>query len=507
MGSVDGLLYGLSLAFTFQNLLAAFAGAFAGTAIGVLPGFGPTAGLALLLPFTFAMGPSTGLIMMASMLYGAMYGGSTTAILMNMPGEAASVMTCIDGYKLTKKGRSGAVLFIVAAGSFIGGTISVVGVMLFVPTLAKLAIIFGPAEFLALTAGGLLMLSRISAGSLAAGLFPMAIGLMLSTIGQEAVTGQYRYTFGFNDLSQGLELAVLAVGVYGIAEVMVVVESLSDQVKPLHVRVRDMLPTREEIRRSWAPIGRGTIVGFLFGLIPGPSATLSTFAAYRLEKAVSKHRDEIGEGAIEGVAAPETANNAAATSLMVPMLGLGIPFSSATALMLAAMMVHNVQPGPLLMTNHPEIFWAVIASMFLGNIMLVVINVPMIGVWVSMLRIPAFILLPTILMMAIIGSYSLRNSMLDVTLLLVLGLLGYVLRKLDFQLAPLVVGVVLGPMIEKHFREGLFMSQGDVSVFWSSPIAIGLWVLVLVVMALGSVGRLWKRLFATSERGALTDGD
>lgn len=501
MGPVDGLFYGLNLAFTHQNLLAAFAGAFAGTAIGVLPGFGPTAGLALLLPFTFAMGPSTGLIMMASMLYGAMYGGSSTAILMNMPGEAASVMTCIDGHKLTKKGRAGAVLFIVAAGSFIGGTVSVVGVMLFVPTLAQLAIIFGPAEFFALTAGGLLMLSRISAGSLAAGLLPMALGLMLSTIGQEAVSAQYRFTFGFNDLSQGLELAVLAVGVYGIAEVMIVVESLGDQARPMRVRVRDMLPTREEVRRSWAPVGRGTIVGFLFGLIPGPSTTLSTFAAYRLEKAVSKYKDEIGGGAIEGVAAPETANNAAATSLMVPLLGLGIPFSSATALMLAAMMVHNVQPGPLLMTSHPEIFWAVIASMFVGNMMLVVINVPMIGIWVSMLRIPAYILLPTILMMAIIGSYSLRNSMLDVSLLLALGLLGYVLRKLDFNLAPLVVGVVLGPMIEKHFREGLFMTQGDVSVFWSSPIAIGLWILVFIVMTLGGAVRLWRRVFASGGRG------
>jgi putative tricarboxylic transport membrane protein len=440
--------------------------------------------------------------MMASMLYGAMYGGSTTAILMNMPGEAASVMTCIDGYKLTKKGRAGAVLFIVAAGSFIGGTISVIGVMLFVPTLSQLAIIFGPGEFFALTAGGLLMLSRISAGTVAAGLLPMAIGLLLSTIGQEAVTGQYRFTFGINDLSQGLELAVLAVGVYGIAEVMFVVESLADQTKPMRVRVREMLPTREEIRRSWAPIGRGTIVGFLFGLIPGPATTLSTFTAYRLEKAVSKYKDEIGEGAIEGVAAPETANNAAATSLMVPLLGLGIPFSSATALMLAAMMVHNVQPGPLLMTSYPEVFWAVIASMFVGNIMLVIINVPMIGIWVRMLRIPAYILLPTILMMAIIGSYSLRNSMFDVALLLVLGILGYVLRKLEFQLAPLVVGVVLGPMIEKHFREGLFMSQGNLSVFWDSPISIGIWSLLFIVVALSGMMRLWKRTLPSGEQEA-----
>ncbi len=499
MEPLEGLLYGLSLAFTYQNLLAAFAGAFAGTAIGVLPGFGPTAGLALLLPFTFAMGPSTGLIMMASMLYGAMYGGSTTAILMNMPGEAASVMTCIDGYKLTKKGRAGAVLFIVAVGSFVGGTISVIGVMLFVPTLSELAIIFGPGEFFALTAGGLLLLSRISAGSVAAGLLPMAIGLLLSTIGQEAVSGQYRFTFGINDLSQGLELAVLAVGIYGIAEIMFVVEALTAQTKPMRVRVREMLPTREEMRRSWAPIGRGTFVGFLFGLIPGPATTLSTFTAYRLEKAVSKYKNEIGEGAVEGVAAPETANNAAATSLMVPLLGLGIPFSSATALMLGAMMVHNVQPGPLLMTSYPEIFWAVIASMFIGNIMLVVINVPMIGLWVNMLRIPVYILLPTILMMAVIGAYSLRNSMFDVSLLLGLGMLGYVLRKLEFQLAPLVVGVVLGPMIEKHFREGLFMSQGDLSVFWDSSISIGIWGAILVVIILSGTMRMWKHIFPPAE--------
>lgn len=499
MEPLEGLLYGLSLAFTYQNLLAAFAGAFAGTAIGVLPGFGPTAGLALLLPFTFAMGPSTGLIMMASMLYGAMYGGSTTAILMNMPGEAASVMTCIDGYKLTKKGRAGAVLFIVAVGSFVGGTISVIGVMLFVPTLSELAIIFGPGEFFALTAGGLLLLSRISAGSVAAGLLPMAIGLLLSTIGQEAVSGQYRFTFGINDLSQGLELAVLAVGIYGIAEIMFVVEALTAQTKPMRVRVREMLPTREEMRRSWAPIGRGTFVGFLFGLIPGPATTLSTFTAYRLEKAVSKYKNEIGEGAVEGVAAPETANNAAATSLMVPLLGLGIPFSSATALMLGAMMVHNVQPGPLLMTSYPEIFWAVIASMFIGNIMLVVINVPMIGLWVNMLRIPVYILLPTILMMAVIGAYSLRNSMFDVSLLLGLGMLGYVLRKLEFQLAPLVVGVVLGPMIEKHFREGLFMSQGDLSVFWDSWISIGIWGAIFVVIILSGTMRMWKHIFPPAE--------
>jgi putative tricarboxylic transport membrane protein len=506
MNAIDGLLYGLSVVMTYQNLLAAFAGALAGTAIGVLPGLGPVAGIAMLLPVTYSLGPSTGLIMMAGMYYGAQYGGSTTAILINMPGESASVMTCIDGYKLTKKGRAGGVLSIVAIGSFIGGTISVAGVMLFSPMLADFGILFGPAEFFALTAGGLLILSRISGGSLAAGIFPMAIGLVLSTIGEEQVTAQNRFTFGVNDLSQGVELVALVVGLYGLAEIMSVVEALHRQVKPIGVKLRDMLPTRDEMRRSWAPYARGTIVGFIFGLLPGPSATLSSFASYRLEKAVSKYRHEIGEGAIEGVAGPETANNAAATSSMAPLLALGIPFGSITALMLAALMVHGVQPGPLLIANNPEIFWGVIVSMLVGNVMLLILNIPLISVWVSLLRIPNHIFLPMILVLTVIGSYSVRNSMLDVYMLLLLGCIGYVLRKFDFQLAPMVVGLVLGPLIEKHMREALFMNLGDFSVFYSSPIAIGIWALVLFIMTFGLQRALVEKLFGIKVKKMAIDG-
>jgi putative tricarboxylic transport membrane protein len=492
---IDGLLYGLHLTLMWQNLLAAFAGALAGTAIGVLPGLGPIAGVAIVMPITYALTPTAGLIMMAGIFYGAMYGGSTTAILINMPGETASVVTCIDGYKMTNKGRAGAVLCIVAVGSFIGGTLAVIGVMLFAPRLAQFGILFGPAEFFALTAGGLLLLTRISGGSLASGLFPMAIGLALSTIGQEAVTAQNRFTFGFNDLTEGVALVSLVVGLYGLAEIMCVVESLESQVKPIGVRVRDMMPTRTEWRRSWAPYGRGTLVGFFFGLIPGPCGVLSSFASYRLEKAVSKYRAEIGEGAVEGVAGPETANNAAATASMVPLLALGIPFAPITALMMSSMMVHGVQPGPLLVTQHPEIFWGVIASMYIGNVMLLILNVPMIGIWVSLLRIPQHIFLPVILLVAIIGSYSVNNSMLDLYVLFLLGIIGYVLRKFDFHLAPMVVGVVLGPLIEKHLREGLFMSRGDMAVFYSSPIAIGIWLVVLVAMTLGILRPLLARLF------------
>jgi putative tricarboxylic transport membrane protein len=495
MDPISGLLHGLGVVFTLQNLLAAFFGALAGTALGVLPGLGPVAGVAILLPITFTFPPTAGLIMMAGIYYGAQYGGSTTAILVNMPGESSSVVTCIDGYKLTKRGRAGGVLSIVAIGSFIGGTVSVIGVMLFSPALAQLGILFGPAEFFALTAGGLLLLSRISGGSFAAGILPMALGMVLSTIGEEAVTAMNRFTFGFNDLSQGIDLVPLVVGLYGVTEIMFLVERIKSQPLPVPVRLRDMLPTREELRRSWAPFGRGTIVGFIFGLLPGPSATLSSFASYRLEKGVSKYRDEIGEGAIEGVAGPETANNAAATSSMVPLLSLGMPFGAITALMMAAMMVYGVQPGPLLMTDHPEIFWGVIASMLVGNVMLLALNIPMISVWVSLLRIPSHILLTMILLVAVIGAYSVRNSMLDVYVLLFIGVIGYVFRKLDFQLAPLVVGVVLGPLIEKHMREALFMSRGDLLVYISSPIAAVIWILVILVMVPQIKDSLLRKLF------------
>ncbi len=495
MDAINGFLYGLGVALTFNNLLAALAGALAGTLIGVLPGLGPTAGIAMILPLSYSLDPTSGLIMMAGMFYGAMYGGSTTAILVNMPGESASVITCIDGYKLTKKGRAGAVLTIVAAGSFVGGVLSVAGVMLFAPALAQLGLLFGPAEFFALTAGGLLLFSRISGGSFAAGVFPMAIGLMLSTVGQELVTGQDRFTFGISDLTLGVELVALVVGLYGITEIMSVIESLQKQVKPLPVRLRDMFPTRQEWGRSVAPFGRGTLLGFLFGLLPGPSATMASFASYRLEKGVSKHKEELGEGAIEGVAGPETANNAAATSSMVPLLALGIPFGSVTALMLAAMMVHGVQPGPMMITQHPEVFWGVIASMLIGNAMLLVLNVPLISLWVSLLRVPNHIFLPIILMVATIGCYSVRNSMVDVYMLLLVAFVGYGLTKLNFQLAPMVVGVVLGPLIEKHMREGLFMSLGDISVFYTSPLAIGIWALVILVLLLEPIQHLLSKLF------------
>jgi putative tricarboxylic transport membrane protein len=500
MSSIDGALYGLKVVFEWQNLLAAFAGAFFGTVVGVLPGLGPIGGVALILPLTYALSPVAGMVMMAGIFYGSMYGGSTTSILVNIPGETASVVTCIDGYKLTKQGRAGGVLFLVAAGSFVGGTLAVIGVMLFAPELAQFGIMFGPPEFLAMTAGGLLLLTRIEGGSIASGLLPMMIGLMFSTIGMESTTGLNRFTFGFNDLSQGVSLVALAIGLYGISEIMIVVGDFHRQVNVQGVKVRDMLPTRTEWRRSWPPMGRGTIVGFFFGLIPGPCSVLASFASYRLEKGVSKHRDEIGEGAIEGVVGPETANNSAATSAFVPLLALGIPFAPVTALMVSALMVHGVQPGPLLITQNPEIFWGVIASMYIGNVMLFVLNVPMVGVWVSLLRIPRHILFPLIMVISIIGVYSVNNSMLDLVMLFMLGIIGYVLRMLKFHLAPMVVGVVLGPLIEKHLREGLYMSLGELSIFYKNPLFIVVFIAVLIVITSGIQVKIFKKILGHKDR-------
>jgi putative tricarboxylic transport membrane protein len=488
MNAIEGLIYGLGIAMTPGNLLAAFAGAFAGTAIGVLPGLGPVAGVALILPLTFQLDPTAGLIMMAGIFYGSMYGGSTTAILLNIPGESASVVTAIDGYKLARMGRAGATLTIVAVGSFVGGTLAVVGVMMFSSALSQVAIHFGPADFFALTTGGLMVMARISGGTIASTMLPMAVGLALGTVGQEAVTGETRYTFGFPHLSEGVSLVPIVVGLYGLAELMLLIEDkVHAAARPASVKMRDLMPTKTEWKRSVPSWLRGTGLGFVFGLIPGPAATLASFASYRLEKAVSRHGKEIGTGAIEGVAGPEAANNSAATASLVPLLALGIPFTPIAALMISAMIVQGVQPGPLLMTQKPEIFWGLIASVYIGNVMLLALNIPMIGVWVSLLRIPHYLFLPMLMVLSVIGAYSVRNSIFDVWVLLGAGLLGYIFNKLKFQLAPLIVGLILGPNIEKHFRETLFLSQGDMWAFVESPIAIGVWVVVVLIVIGGFI--------------------
>lgn len=466
MGAFEGLLYGLQLLLSPELLLAALVGALAGTVIGVLPGLGPVAGAALVLPLTFTLEPAAALIMIAGIYAGSMYGGSTTAVLLNMPGEAASVVTTVDGYKMTQRGRGGVALSVMAVGSFIAGTIAILLVMLFAPVLADVGIAFGPREYLALTVGGLLLLARISGGSAMSGFFPMVLGLALATVGQEKVTNAYRYVFGMQDLSLGIDLVPVAIGLFGIAEMLRLIAGDQGTVpRPAKIRLRELVPTRAEWKRAIAPWGRGSVIGFLFGLLPGPSATLSSFASYRVEKAVSKHRKEIGDGAVEGVAGPEAANNSAAMGGLVPVLSLGLPFSATFALMISAMIVQGIQPGPLLISDHPDVFWSLIAAMYLANIMLLLLNLPLVGVWVSLLRIPQGILLPAIFVIAVIGAYNTRENMLDVVVLLAMGVIGYFLHKLDFNLTSLVIGLVLGGFVEKHLREGLFLSRGDMGYF------------------------------------------
>lgn len=494
MNPLEGMLYGLSVATQPINLLAALVGAILGTAIGVLPGLGPVAGVALVLPLTYSLHPVTGLIALSGIFYGCMYGGSTTSVLVNIPGETASVVTCLDGYQMTRKGRAGAALSVMAIGSFIAGTLSVVGVMLFATLLSNLALSFGPAEFFALTSVGLVVLSRVSGGSFIRSLFVTSLGLLLATVGMESITAVSRFSFDVLELSQGIEIVPVAVGLFGISEVLFVVEDLLGVPRAIPVKLRELLPTREEWRRTLPAWGRGTALGFVMGFLPGPMNVLSTFASYRLEKAVSRRKDEFGKGAIEGVAGPEAANNAAATSQFVPLLSLGLPFSAIMALLMAAMMIHGVQPGPLLVAQRPDIFWGIMASMYIGNIALLILNLPLVGVWVSILRIPMHALLPCIVLFAMIGSYSVRNSILDLWVLVGFGVLGYFLRKLKFDLAPMILAIVLGPMIERYFRTALFLGRGDLGIFVASPISKVIWAAgLLVVVVVGGLLALRRR--------------
>ncbi len=493
MGTLDGLLYGFSVALTPGNFLAALVGALVGTVVGVLPGLGPMGAMAMLLSFTVTLKPETALIMLAGIYYGAMYGGSTTSILMNVPGESASVMTCLDGYQMAKRGRAGAALSVAAIGSFFAGTVGVVGLMLFAPAMARFALRFGPPEYFSLCLVGLFALSRVSGGSLWKGLVVLGLGLALGTVGMEQVSGKSRYVFGILALTQGIEIVPVAMGLFGVAEVLCIAERQGGMPQITRVRLRELFPDREEWRRSIGPILRGTGLGFLFGLIPGPSAVLSTFGAYNLERRLSKHPEQFGKGAIEGVAGPETANNAATTSVMAPLMSLGLPFAPPAALLLAALMMQGVRPGPLLISEHPEIFWGVIASMYIGNLALLVLNLPLVGIWVRLLRVPEHALVALILVFVMVGSYSVNNSLLDLVVVSVMGVVGWVLRKLEFDVAPLILALVLGPFMERTFRESLYMSRGDLFTFVERPISLALLLVLAAIAILPPAWRIAKR--------------
>lgn len=485
MNPLEGFLFGMQNALTLELLVAAFVGALAGTIVGILPGIGPVAGAAILLPITFMYEPTVGMIVVVGIYLGSQFGSSITSVLLNIPGDAQSVVATFDGYPLAQKGRAGAAIAIMIVGSFAAGILGLVVLLLTIPVVTPVALEFGPAELFALTAGGLIALARISGGSIGSGLFPMIIGVGLATIGTEPTRGADRYTFGSTDLLLGVSLATTAVGLYGVSEVFFMMRKTKSASTRPKVRLRELIPSKVEFTQAIGPWIRGTFIGYGFGLVPGPAATLSTFASYKVEKSVSKDKDQFGKGAVPGLAGPEAANSAATVGSLIPVLVLGLPFSATLALVLAAMTVQGIQPGPLLATQYPEVFWSVIASIFIANLMLVVLNVPLLSLWIRVLRTPVFVLAPVITVLGTVGVYSINNNMIDVRLMLVIGLIGVALRAFGFSLASLLVGVVLGPLIEQYLVEGLFISSGDLLYFVSSPIAITIWAIVFLVMVWG----------------------
>ncbi len=487
MGIFSGLINGFSIALTPVNLLFAFIGALLGTAVGVLPGLGPAATIALLLPATYAISsPVTAIILMAGIFYGSMYGGSTTSILLNLPGEAASVVTCIDGYKMAQKGRAGAALGIAAIGSFVAGTAGVLGLTLFAPKIAGFALSFGPPEMFSLALVGLLMAVTLSGASVIKGLIMLAMGLLLASVGLDPISGKTRFSFGVIELQSGFDFVTLAMGVFGLGEIFTGLESVM-KTEIVTTKVGQVWPTVKDWVDSRMAILRGTLIGFFVGIIPGGGAVISSLVSYALEKKVSKHPEEFGQGAIEGVAGPESANNAASSSSFIPLLTLGIPGNASIAMIFAALLIKGVTPGPFLIQEHPEVFWGVIASMYIGNVMLLVLNLPMVGIWAQLLRVPFGILAPVIILFTAIGSYSIQGQAFDIYSLVGFGLFGYLLRKLKFEPGPLVLAFVLGPMIEGSMRRSLLMSGGSFLIFVTHPISmalIGLFAFLVLGQAL-----------------------
>jgi putative tricarboxylic transport membrane protein len=472
---------GFSVALEPTNLMFCFLGVFVGTLIGVLPGIGPVGTMAILLPVTYGIAPTTAIIMLAGIYYGAQYGGSTTSILVNIPGEAASVVTCLDGYQMALKGRAGPALGISAFGSFIAGTFGVIGLQLLAPPLVSVALRFGPPEYFSLMILGFVVLTYLAQKSMAKALMMAGVGILLGTIGLDTMTGMPRFTFNIPELLDGVGLAPLAMGLFGISEILLNVEKTVKQ-ELLTTKVKGLFPNLQDWKRSIGAILRGTFSGFFLGILPGGGAVLGSFVSYALEKRISKTPEEFGKGMIEGVAAPEAANNAASQGAFIPLLTLGIPANVVMAILLGALMIHNITPGPMLVKEHPQLFWGVISSMYLGNIMLLVLNLPLIGLWVQLLRVPYALLFPMILYICLIGAYVINNSTMDVTLMFLFGVVGYFLRKFEYEPAPLVLAYVLTPLLETALRQSLILSGGTFGIFVSRPISATCLVLAAALL-------------------------
>jgi putative tricarboxylic transport membrane protein len=474
------VLLGFEVALQPTNLLFCFIGVLIGTLVGVLPGLGPVAAMSLLLPSTFHISPVSAIIMLAGIYYGAMYGGSTTSILVNIPGEAASVVSCLDGYQMARQGRAGPALGIAAFGSFIAGTVSIVGLMFLAPPLAAMALKFGPPEYFCLMLLGLIILTFLAGKSMPKALIMAAFGLFLGLIGMDIMTATPRFTFGLYFLSDGVGLVPVVMGLFGVSEVLLNVEA-GIRRDIFKTRIKGLLPNLRDWKDSAGPIVRGSVIGFFLGILPGGGAVISSFVSYAVEKRCSRHPERFGTGVIEGLAGPESANNAATGGAFIPLFTLGIPANAVMAMLLGALIIYGMQPGPMLIKAHPDLFWGVVTSMYIGNVMLLVLNLPLIGLWVNILKIPYQVLFPLILLFCLIGVYSLNNNTGEIGLMLVFGALGYLMKKFDYEAAPLVLALVLGPIMEHALRQSLIMSDGSAGIFFTRPISL---VIMLVVITL-----------------------
>ncbi len=493
----SNLALGFGVALTPINLMYCLVGVILGTLIGVLPGIGPVATIAMLLPVTFSLSPITALIMLAGIYYGAQYGGSTSAILVNLPGESSSVVTCLDGYQMARQGRAGVALATAAMASFFAGCVATLIVAMFAPPLAEIALKFGPSEYFSLMVLGLVAAVVLAHGSVIKAVAMVILGLLLGLVGTDVNSGVLRFAFGISELADGIGFVTVAMGLFGTAEIITNLE-LKDEREVFTNKVTNMFPTKEDWKRMWKPILRGTFLGSALGILPGGGALLASFGAYTLEKKVSKYGHEFGTGAIEGVAAPEAANNAGAQTSFIPLLTLGIPSNAVMALMIGAMMIQGIAPGPQVMTEKPQLFWGMIASMWVGNLMLVVLNLPMIGMWIKLLTVPYRILFPSILVFMAIGVYSLSNNPFDVLLMMLFGLLGYIFVKLECEPAPLLLGFILGPLMEENLRRAMLLSRGDPIVFFTKPISGAFLIasiLLLVILLLPNIRKKREEAF------------
>jgi putative tricarboxylic transport membrane protein len=501
MDIASNLLVGLQTAFEWGNLLSCFFGVLLGTLVGVLPGVGPAATIAMLLPITFSLSPAAALIMLAGIYYGAQYGGSTTAILLNLPGEATSSVTAIDGYRMARMGRAGPALAIAAIGSFFAGTVATVVIAVAAPPLTALALQFASAEYFSLIVFGVVCSITLAHGDLLKALAMVVLGLLLGLVGTDVYTGETRFTLGNIELFDGINVVAVAVGVFGIAEILRNLESESEGPSTV-AQIGSLMPSREDLRRSAGPILRGTLIGCLLGILPGGGALLASFASYTVEKRLSKNPKEFGHGAIEGVAGPEAANNAGAQTSFIPMLTLGIPSNIVMALMIGALMLQGIIPGPQVATERPDLFWGLIASMWVGNAMLVILNLPLVGIWVRLIAVPYHVLFPAIIAFSTIGIFSIASNTFDIYSLTVFGVLGYFLMKVDCEPAPFLLGFVLGPMLEEHLRRAMLVSRGDPSVLLTHPISasfLSLSALLLFAMSLSAVKKRRETIFVDGE--------